>query len=554
MLSRGVQVHGDIASQSGSVFVGNPSFSANSINFNDRRDSDKYQCLRELYFTDSNVEKARLETREDILIETSYNWIFQDDSFQTWLSDEKSQILRITGEPGKGKTMAMIGIINNLAQRIPPKPSAIAFYFCRATDDKLSAFSGVIRGLLHHLLSQKSNEVLIRHLQAKFDKAGSGIFEGSTVGFALQDVLLDILQDAAFEAFYFIVDALDECKSGLNDLLKLIRTTTSKSRKIKWLVSSRNNLDVDRFFRCLDNATTINLEQHATEIGLGIQEYIENRVDILRRRHEYNTDQAKQITAALSSKAEGTFLWIHLACQSLDKTRRAKAVRSLEIMPSGLNAMYERMAQILQEINQDDEDRLLCQLILSAVTVAVRPLRVPELLAIINMASPDPEDIAMELTKLIARCGSFLSLQVVLYDFRSGAMIGKVVGSDVQTVRAAATSITLKLPVEAEDCVVKFADGRIAICSGTAGSLIVTHGDNPDLDTSAAILNKQVVHFSHGWFRMGRQAFIYTPPPYRPIRFYTSRSGIIAAEYPGGKIYTLKIDMEKLSKILDASM
>ncbi|KAK6330465.1 hypothetical protein TWF696_003356 [Orbilia brochopaga] len=411
MSHQGAEVHGAIASHGGPIFVGNSNFSANNINFNDRQGNDQYECLRDLYLTDPNAEKARLEAQEERLIETSYNWIFEDDSFQAWLHDENVRILRITGDPGKGKTMTMIGIINNLAQKIPRKPSAIAFFFCRATDDRLSSSNGIIRGLLHHLLSQKSNERLVRHLKAKYDNVGLGLFDGSMAIFALQDVLFNILEDTSFENFYFLVDALDECTSGLEDLLKLIRLSTSRPRKLKWLVSGRNHIDVDRFFRCLDNPYTISLEHHAPELRLGVEDYIQSRVDILSRRHEYSLHQKQQITAYLSAKAEGTFLWVHLACQSLDRTMPARALRSLENMPPGLDDMYDRMARILQEINTDPEDLTWCSLILSTATVALRPLRVPELISIITAASTDTLDIAVELTKLIARCGSFLSLQ-----------------------------------------------------------------------------------------------------------------------------------------------
>jgi hypothetical protein len=54
-----------------------------------------------------------------------------------------------------------------------------------------------------------------------------------------------MLHDPRLTQVYLIVDALDECNSGLLHLLDLIQNASSLSPSIKWLVSSRNRRDIE---------------------------------------------------------------------------------------------------------------------------------------------------------------------------------------------------------------------------------------------------------------------------------------------------------------------
>ncbi|KAK6534006.1 hypothetical protein TWF281_005346 [Arthrobotrys megalospora] len=419
-----MNIHGGATNHSGYMFNGNPSFQGQHIHFNapqttglkililaSTMEAGPYQCLKDLYSSDPSAEKARLETAEDRLVPDSYTWILQDSAFLEWLHGDGSKVLRLVGGPGKGKTMTMIGLTNYLAENInsEPKPSAISYFFCRATDDRLSDATLVLRGLLHYLLSQEPNQTLIRYIKEKHDKCGANIFDGPSNNFILQKVLIDILQDDNFQQFYLVVDALDECNAGLNDLLNLIKLTTTKSPKIKWLVSSRSNIDIDGFFRVFGDHLSISMESHKPEVDSGIKAYIREKVSNLCLRNKYTPDQMDKISQELNKKAEGTYLWVHLACKVLEKCRGSKALAALKDIPSGLEAIYYRMVQSLRMQNESFGDLAICSLILATVTIATRPLQLQELLAITS-PSEAGEDLE-ELVQRITECGSFLSLQ-----------------------------------------------------------------------------------------------------------------------------------------------
>jgi hypothetical protein len=53
---------------------------------------------------------------------------------------------------------------------------------------------------------------------------------------------MDMLEDA--RPVCFIVNALDECDQGLEELTELISTSQTPLHKVRWLVSSRPDVDV----------------------------------------------------------------------------------------------------------------------------------------------------------------------------------------------------------------------------------------------------------------------------------------------------------------------
>ena len=73
-------------------------------------------CLQDLRLTDPCDDKKRIEDTKGGLLEDSYRWIFENSEFKQWRSDQLSPLLWIKGDPGKGKTMLLCGIINELSK------------------------------------------------------------------------------------------------------------------------------------------------------------------------------------------------------------------------------------------------------------------------------------------------------------------------------------------------------------------------------------------------------------------------------------------------------
>jgi hypothetical protein len=70
------------------------------------------QCLRDLRVTDPREDRARIEGDKDRLLRDCYAWILDDASFQQWRTQDASRLLWIKGDPGKGKTMMTMGLVD----------------------------------------------------------------------------------------------------------------------------------------------------------------------------------------------------------------------------------------------------------------------------------------------------------------------------------------------------------------------------------------------------------------------------------------------------------
>src|SRR5436190_18545060 len=72
------------------------------------------QCLVDLKAPDPRIEKKRIELSKDKLLKDSYAWILNNQAFMDWQEDHNTRLLWIKGDPGKGKTMMMIGLADQL--------------------------------------------------------------------------------------------------------------------------------------------------------------------------------------------------------------------------------------------------------------------------------------------------------------------------------------------------------------------------------------------------------------------------------------------------------
>jgi hypothetical protein len=111
-------------------------------------DTSKYgECIRDLYITDPRDDKTRIEETKGGLLEGSYNWILDHRDYRQWRYEQQNHLLWIKGDPGKGKTMLLCGIVNEL-NRSMAKSDLLFYFFCQATDSRINNATAVQRGLL----------------------------------------------------------------------------------------------------------------------------------------------------------------------------------------------------------------------------------------------------------------------------------------------------------------------------------------------------------------------------------------------------------------------
>ena len=124
----------------------------------------------------------------------SYRWVLDNAEFQRWRDDEDIRLLWIKGDPGKGKTMLLCGIVNEL------RPSTklagheggplLSFFFCQATDSRINSATAVLRGLIYLLVDQQPS--LNSYVRTKYDHVGSRIFEDVNAWVAVSEIFTNI--------------------------------------------------------------------------------------------------------------------------------------------------------------------------------------------------------------------------------------------------------------------------------------------------------------------------------------------------------------------------
>lgn len=333
--------------------------------------------------------------------------MLENAAYQQWRRTENTQVLWIKGDPGKGKTMLLCGIIDELTaleHSTNQQPGVlVSYFFCEAADARSNDATSVLRGLIYLLADKQPS--LIRRIQKKHDHAGKALFEDTNAWFAVSGIITDILQDLQSKDTYLIIDALDECApSDLPKLLNFIQA--SSSPRVKWIISSRNQPQIERRILSDQHLVTLSLEQNAEHVSRSVDEYIKLRVAKLSSIADDENLKA-DVTNIMRRKSHGTFLWVSLVIGELDAASSWEVQHIVKELPESLKEVYRRMIKQIQENRQRIAEQ--CRALLSTVAVAYRPLRLDEL-ALLAGVQDNISDKPQFITELVNLCGSFLTI------------------------------------------------------------------------------------------------------------------------------------------------
>ncbi|KAH6977632.1 hypothetical protein EDB80DRAFT_264764 [Ilyonectria destructans] len=369
-----------------------------------RHKDDKYEkCMQDLHVTDPREDKKRIQDTKGGLLRDSYRWILGHADFQRFRDDPQSRLLWIKGDPGKGKTMLLCGIIDELEKG---PNSLLSYFFCQATETQLSNASSVLRGLIYLLIIQQPS--LISYVRSKHDVTGEKLFQGINVWVSLVEILTGMLKDPTLKDAVLVVDALDECITDRPQLLDfIIQSSSTSSSRVKWIISSRNWPDIEDKLDSAKQKVRLHLELNKDSISKAVDTYIGHKVDELACNKKYDKETRDTVQRHLADNADGTFLWVALVSQELadpEVRRKQHTLTKLKSFPPGLDSLYKRMMEkICHSI-----DASLCKGVLAIASVVYRPITLDELKALVELL----EDFDRgDLEEIIRSCGSFLTLR-----------------------------------------------------------------------------------------------------------------------------------------------
>ncbi|KAL6822005.1 Pfs, NACHT and WD domain protein [Trichoderma sp. SZMC 28015] len=370
------------------------------------------RCLADLRSTDPRDDKVRIEQTKGGLLRELYNWILENDKFKLWYDDDdtQGQLLWITGDPGKGKTMLACGIIDELANQTriknPESKIMLSYFFCQGTDSRINSAVAVLRGLLYLIIHQQPP--LISHIRSKYDIAGKSLFEDVNAWTALSQIFINVLQDTSIDSTILVIDALDECGADQAKLLDFILHHASLSR-VKWIITSRNGPIIDQKLSTNSSRALLNLDLKDNEASISdaVDTYIKysiSRLELLQDDKALQGDLEK----AMREKVNGTFLWVSLVMKELEQVESWDALQVIDEIPSDLKQVYARMLEQILQLKRGNH--MHCMKLLSTACATYRPLSLSELGFLSDLPrgiSEKPEAVR----RVVTMCGSFLTIR-----------------------------------------------------------------------------------------------------------------------------------------------
>jgi nucleoside phosphorylase len=359
------------------------------------------ECLRAMFVTDSSLDREGILDAKGDICEGTCEWILSTDEFEAW--DQNSpHLLWISAPPGMGKTFISIYLSKHFEAVTKGSEAATIFFLCDNKVETRNTAVCVLRGLMHQLISHQPN--LVNTIMPQWKQQSRRLFQENSFG-TLWKLFEDIISQSNYRTIYCVIDGLDECEaSSLSFLLRkferLSRRQPDSSPKMKLICLSRrypqNIPEALLQFIKMELDTMIAKEED-------ISRFISVQVQELAQKKQLSSKMRSMLQETFLQKSEGTFLWVSYMSQDLQKQGLLDFEASLDMLPAGLDAVYER---ILQSI--DFEKERIIHDILYWVLVATRPLTIAELCEAVSIKPTKlltREEVCIELIK---SCGHLL--------------------------------------------------------------------------------------------------------------------------------------------------
>lgn len=321
------------------------------------------------------------------------SWILHNDSFVGWMNDTfpKPRVLWIHGSAASGKSVLSSFVIDHFSQTGLTCP----YFFVRFTNQKSRAVSLLLRSLAYQLASS------MPAYSDKLTQLLSSLTDLETADY--RTVWQWLFKQALFQLdfahpIYWVIDGVDEADSP-GAVIGLLCDLQQTTIPLRILLMSRKTQEISAAIQRLGkqiHVATLRTECNPNDL----RSYIDHEMDV-PGDEPYRHD----VTQRLLDRAQGNFLWVHLAVLKINNCyTRLDVDKALKDLPSGMEALYDRMAHDVQSEEKNCARNLGLD-ILRWVACAQRILTCEEL----SDALGDHGVIEIQRT-ITALCGGFVVL------------------------------------------------------------------------------------------------------------------------------------------------
>ncbi|KAH0538685.1 hypothetical protein FGG08_004760 [Glutinoglossum americanum] len=319
--------------------------------------------------------------------------VLSEPGFIDWtLSSSRSSILWVHARPGSGKSIQSSFLIDHLIK----SDRHCHYFFFRYGDSTRRSPNALLRSLAF----QVARDVpAFREALCCFADGGLRLEKADARTIWQKLFVSTLFKIQRLTPLYWVIDALDESESA-NTVIDILSNISSSSIPIRVLVMSRQTPAIaNGFERCADitSVTTLCADNNIEDIRF----YATAEMEYMHGSADFRQGIVNQIV----ERAEGNFLWVHLAlkeimqCHSLEDIKQA-----LEEIPSGMESLYQRMEAAIARLARPS-DKSLARVILTWAAYSRRPLDVAELLQALKSAFPAILDLKHTVNLV---CGYFV--------------------------------------------------------------------------------------------------------------------------------------------------
>ncbi|CAI6101215.1 unnamed protein product [Clonostachys chloroleuca] len=353
------------------------------------------------------------DDRDDLIdlkgrrVDRTCEWFIRNNRYSKWLQSPDSDILWVSGGPGKGKTMLAIYLTQVLEQFVRTRDATLLYYFCDGKNEKRNTAIAILRGLLYQLLEQHPH--ILGFFRGAFTGPRGNQYTVSNM-IPLWDIFISILRDANLGSIFCVLDGLDECEeASLRRLLKKLnilfseRAESSMTTRFNVILLSRGR--PEWIESSLRRFSRVKLDPDSDEeVGRDVDKYISYKIDELSAENELPGETLERVRKTLKDGAHGTFLWVGFVAEGLKGKSQSQVENMLTSIPKDLSEIYRRMLD-------DIPDPKNVALIIGWVVLSRRPLTLAELAAAAKINCTNTQSSEDILKFRLESCGVLLRIE-----------------------------------------------------------------------------------------------------------------------------------------------
>ena len=270
-----------------------------------------------------------------------------------WVANESGQnllqknIYWFYGSPGIGKT----SLAHSICARLHERNYLAGSFFCRRDDPNLSKPRNILPTFIHKLaiLFSPFRAIVARHLLEDPNLTPESM-KGS--------LFLDFIRSLSHypeHTLVFVIDALDECGDPRSrpDLLKVLINAAAQAPWLKIIITSRTEVDIQRFFNALDQSTYFPYDLATDQdANADLRTFARSQFDFVASVWHLNTPWPEESEFdRVISRANGLFIFIKTLALALECCRDPEESLEAALQDSaktGSESLYGLYSSILK--------------------------------------------------------------------------------------------------------------------------------------------------------------------------------------------------------------